>query len=153
MSRSAGRSETRRNEELLCARGTVTYDLLLRVVRVRLAILDELDGVLLKLVEVVGGVGRRVGLDTEKGEVLDNRLLELGLRRGGRRRVSGVCSGLRCLATVREGYSERVEEKTGRRKLGTHLLLRRVSVVETDEELAVVHPGEVLVEYCRLRLA
>ena len=56
-----------------------THRLLVRVVGVGLAALDHLDAVLLQLVKVVARVARRVGLDAEEGEVLDDALLKLGL--------------------------------------------------------------------------
>lgn len=68
-------------------RRTRAHLFLLRVVRIGLAILDQLDCHLLEGVKVVGRVRSRVGLDPEEGEVLDDGLLELGLhtreREGG----------------------------------------------------------------------
>jgi hypothetical protein len=56
-----------------------THLLLLSVISVSIPLLDHLHRKLLKLVKVVRGVGRRVGLDPEEREVLDDGLFEFGL--------------------------------------------------------------------------
>ncbi len=81
-----------------------THLLLNRVIGVSLALLDHLNGELVKRVEVVRGVAGNVTLDTKELKILDDRLLEL------------------------------------------FLLLARVGVIESDDELAVVLTSEVLVE-------
>ena len=54
--------------------------LLLGVVRVRLAGLDHLQSILIQLVEVVRGMRDFVAMNVEKREVLEDGLLEFGLR-------------------------------------------------------------------------
>ena len=55
----------------------VLHGLLLGVVRVRFALFEHGDGVLIELVEVVTCVSRLVRTNSHQGQVFDNRILEL----------------------------------------------------------------------------
>ena len=52
---------------------------LLGVIRVGVAGLDEFDGHLVEIIEVVGGVRDNVAFDTHESQILENCVLELSL--------------------------------------------------------------------------
>ena len=54
--------------------------LLLRIICVRLARFDHLDGILVQLIKIVGGVRNLVSADLEDSEVLEVGLLEFSLQ-------------------------------------------------------------------------
>ena len=114
------------------ARARDATNLLLKsIITVGVSLLDESNGDLVKLVEVIRSVGDGVELDVQELEILLDRLLELGLEdrdeegRSQRRREAG---------SEREGESR------------AHLLLEGVGIVESKQQLSVVLVGEVSVE-------
>ncbi len=89
--------------------------------------LDDLDSEAIQVIKVVRSVGNDVSFDVKKGKVFQDGILELSLP----------------IILVRDRI----------RQIASYRLLAGVSIVETNDQLSLVHFGEILIQHCSLGMS